>query len=123
MVEGGDLLGQDDRIVLGGQKDPRPEGDPLGGRHRGRKGDEGAESPAIVLHPDTFDECRRHVGPEGEMRVLGEIERVEAAFLGRAGKRGGGHIAISEECRDAETHEAQALPIFDVIMGRPYRHG
>jgi hypothetical protein len=115
MVEGGDLLGQDDRIVLGDQKDPGPEGDPLGGRHGSRKGDEGAESPAIVLDPHTFDEGRRHVGPEREMRVLGEIERVEAALLGGAGERARGHVAISEECGYAEPHEAQAAPFGSVM--------
>ena len=49
------------------------------------------------------------------MRVLGEIERVEAALLGGAGERARGHVAISEECGYAETHEAQVAPLGSVM--------
>ena len=83
MVERGHLLGQDDGVVLGGQQDAGAEADARGHGRRARQGDERVEAALVVVEPHAFDQRRRHVLADRQMRVLGHPERVEAELLDR----------------------------------------
>ena len=87
MVERGHLLGQHDRVVLGGQQDAGAEPDALGDGGRGGQRDEGVETALVVVEAHAFDQGGRRVLRDGEVRVLGQPERVEAELLDRDGER------------------------------------
>ena len=61
MVERGHLLGQEDRVVLGGEQDAGAEPDPR--RHRGRRGqrDERVEAALVVVEAHALDQRGRRV--------------------------------------------------------------
>ena len=71
MVERGQLLGQDDGVVLGDQHHPGAEEDPPGGRRRRGQGHDGVEAAAVVVGVHPLDQGRRLVGPHREVGVLG----------------------------------------------------
>ena len=104
MVERGDLLGQEDRVVLGGEQDARAEPDARGdGGGRGQR-DERVEAALVVVEADALDEGGRQVLAHGQVRVLGQPERVEAQLLDRDRQRGRRQVAVGEGGGDAEPH-------------------
>jgi hypothetical protein len=70
VVECGDLLGQNDRVVLRHEKNPGAKTEPFGGGGRGRKGYQGAKTSLVILSADAVNGCRRLVGPHRKVRVL-----------------------------------------------------
>ena len=108
VVEGGHLLGQHDRVVLGGQHHPGPEQQVRGHRRRRGQGHERVEAPPVVLEP-----ARPRPGPAAcRPAPAGGCARAgtasaKPAFLGRPGQVGRRHVAVGEEGGDPEAHGAQ----------------
>ncbi len=71
VVERGQLLGQDDGVVLGHQHHPGAEEDPPGGRSCRGQGHDRVEAAAVVVGVHPLDQGRRLVGPHREVGVLG----------------------------------------------------
>ena len=83
VVERGHLLGQQDRLVLRGEEDAGAEPDACrDGGGRGER-DQRVEAALVVVESHPADERGRRVLGHGEVRVLGQVERVEAEFLDR----------------------------------------
>ena len=88
MVEGGHLLGQQDRLVLGGEENAGAESDARGDGGGGGERDQWVEAALVVVEADAADERRRRVLLDGKVGVLGDVERVEAELLDRGGEDG-----------------------------------
>jgi len=87
-VEGGDRLGERDRVVLRNEADPGPEPEAVGDGRHGGQGDEGVEqTPEAVVHLRSTWGPRRAM--DGQVGVRGEEERVEAVLLHQAPIVGG----------------------------------
>ncbi len=69
--------------------------------------DRRVEAPPVVVRADPLDHRRRGGGPNRQMGVLGEEERVETARFGLAGEFGGCHRLVGEERGDPESQRAQ----------------
>ena len=70
VVEGGDLLGQDDRIVLGGEQNAGAQAEAAGGLDGRRERHQWAESSLVVIRPHPLDQRRRGVRPDRKVGVL-----------------------------------------------------
>ncbi len=104
MVEGCHLLGQEDRLVLGGEEDARAQPDARGHRGGGGEGHERVEATLVVVEAHATDEGRRRVLLDGKVCVLGQVERVEAELFDRHGEGGRRQVGIGQGGGDAETH-------------------
>ena len=74
--------------------------------HRGGRGerDQRVEAALVVVEAHAADQCRGRVLPDGEVGVLGQVERVEAELLDGRGQGGRRQVAIGEGGGDAEAH-------------------
>src|SRR5262245_41137224 len=79
VVDGGDGLGERDRVVLGDEADSGSEGDRAGPVRRHAEGDERIERSAVFRFRWTAP--RRRPMLDGKVRVLGDKERTQAAGL------------------------------------------
>ncbi len=102
-VQGGGLLREDDRVVLGDQRDAGAELEPLGhggGLAQGHEGVEGApvHLGEVAAHGGGGDAVDRDVG------VLRQVEAGEPALLEAAGQAYGGDGAVGEEDGRGDPH-------------------
>ena len=78
-IEGRDFLGQEQRMSLGNEHDPRPELDAARGARGAREGDEGIDEVRVGLGDDPVLGAREAaLRLHGNERVLGAPERLEA---------------------------------------------
>ena len=106
VVEGGDLLGQGDRVGLDRQRHRGREPDPAGHRRRGGQRDprvEGAGVAVVGQRLVTGARVRR-VAAYGDVGVLGHVEGVEATLLRRARQGGRGDPAVGGEQDETVAH-------------------
>ena len=104
MVERGHLLGQQDRLVLGGEQDAGAESDARGDGGGGGQRDQRVEAALVVVEAHAADERGRRVLLDGEVGVLGQVERVEAELLDRGGEDGRRQVVVGQGGGDAEAH-------------------
>jgi hypothetical protein len=103
VVEGGDLLGQIDRVVLGDEGDAGAEAQRPGDGRRLAEGDERVEGAAVL--GGKFAARRVRGGPlDGDVRVLRQVEPGEAALFQLTGEAGGGDRLVGEEDGDGDAH-------------------
>ncbi len=104
VVEGGDPLGERDRVVLGDQGDAGAEPEAFGDGGGLPEGDEGVQGPAVL--PGQLAARRVGRGPfDGDVGVLGQVEPGEAALLqfARQPHRGDGLVGQEDRGRDPHT--------------------
>ncbi len=104
VVQRRDLLGQEDRVVLGDEQHPRAQPDPSGRRRGGRQTHHRVEAPLVVVEVHPLDEPGRDVGTERQVGVLGEEQRREPPLLDGDGDLVGRHAAIGQKDGDPQLH-------------------
>src|SRR6266545_3131450 len=107
VVHAGHRLGRGDRVAFDDQADPAAHAQPRGGR--GRRGQRHEQVVAVpVLGRQRLPVVApRRVG--GDVRVLGEEQRVLAVLLDQPGHRAGSHAVVCREVPHPEVHD-RALP-------------
>jgi hypothetical protein len=103
-VERRNLLGIRDRIVLRRQRDAGSEQDALRQRRGGRERDDRVGAPVVLLGQLRLAGRRRRAPARRDVRVLGDVQGVEAAGLGLARQLRHVHGEIGGVNRDAELH-------------------
>ncbi|MDQ0909842.1 hypothetical protein QFZ22_005827 [Streptomyces canus] len=104
VVEGRDLLGEVDRVVLGDERDAGAETEPLGDGGGLAERDEGVEGTAVLARQVAAGRVRG--GPlDGDVRVLGQIQPGEAPRLQLTGDPGRGDGLVGEEDRHGNSHD------------------
>lgn len=103
VVEGRDLLGEVDRVVLGDQRDAGAEAEALGDRGGLAERDEGVEGAAVLGRQLAARRVRRHA-LHRDVRVLGQIQTGETALLQLTGEPDGGDGLVGEEDRHGDAH-------------------
>ena len=103
-VERRDRLGRDDRLTLRREQDAGAEHDALGAHRRRSERDEGIDRPAVFLGKLGVARWRRRAPRHRDVRVLGQVQRVDATRLGLDRELPHGHRAIGCEHRDAVAH-------------------
>ena len=99
-----EMLGQDDRVVLGGQEDAGPEADAGRDRGGGRQRHQRVETALVVVEAYPLDERRRDVLAHRQVGVLGQPERVEPELLHRQSQCGWREVEVGEGGGDAQAH-------------------
>ena len=102
-VERGDLAGGDDRISLGHQADAEAKPELLGRRRDRAERDEGIERVRVLARELAAAGIRR-LSARRNVRVLGEVERVEATLLACLAELHGIHGVLGREDPDSELH-------------------
>ncbi len=95
-VEGGHLLGRDDRVPLGHQCDAGAQQDPLGHRGGRAERDERVEGAVVDLRQLTTGRVRR-AAVHRDVGVLGDEQGVERSLLDGAPERGGRDALVGDE--------------------------
>src|SRR5438445_4863286 len=104
-VEGGDLLGRGDRVALDDEADAGAELQAPGRRGRRHERDEGVVGRPVVSREGA--PARPGAAPaRGDVRVLREPHRLEAALLERPGELVGGNRVLGRKHDDAVVHES-----------------
>ena len=105
VVERGGLVGQGDRVALDDQRDAGADPQALGGRRDRAQRHERIER-VRVLARQLVAARPRALAAGGDVRVLGDEERLEAGVLGGAAERDGRDGLVGDEHRQAELHWA-----------------
>ena len=105
VVERGGLVGQRDRVALDDQRDAGADAQALGGGRDRAERDERVER-VRVLARQLVAARPRALAAGGDVRVLGDEDRVEAGVLGGAAERDGRDRLVGDEHRQAELHGA-----------------
>ena len=103
-VEGGQLFCEGDVIVLRRQADPGSQLDAIGHGGRSRQGDVGVRRAAVFLGEHRFASGGRRAPTRGDMRVLGNIERVKPSIFGFLGQFDRADACVRSVNRDPDLH-------------------
>ncbi|MEZ5321010.1 MAG: hypothetical protein R2698_02810 [Microthrixaceae bacterium] len=109
-------LRRDDRIALGDEQDAGSQEDRSGPYRRGGEGDEGVHGAAVLLRELVLARGGWGDPGLGDVGVLGQVERLEAAGLRLHRQLVGPHRPIGGEHRDAETHRVTLRPGWVVVV-------
>ena len=105
MVEGGDGLGRDDRLALGGQGDAGAERDAsVVTAAAAARATSGSRRALVLLGQLGVAGRRRRAPADRDVGVLGEVERVEAPVLGLPGQLDDVHRLVGGEHGDPVAH-------------------
>ena len=104
-IEGGDLLGQQQRVPFRDQRDARAQIEGRGDSGRPREGDERIDEVRVALRDDPIGGARETAGAlHGHDRMLGAPQRLEAERLGGARHEGDVHVVSGQGHRDTDVH-------------------
>ncbi|GAA2796364.1 hypothetical protein GCM10019017_47190 [Streptomyces showdoensis] len=104
VVEGGDALGEGDRVVLADQGDAGAEQQVLGDGRGLAERDEGIEDPGVLGRQRAAVRIGRGA-LGGDVGVLGQVEPGEAALFELAGEPHGGDGLVGQEDRGRDPHD------------------
>src|SRR5690606_30399300 len=113
-VEGGDLLGQQDRVALDDQRDAGADAQPLGDGGGGGQRDEGVERPVVRLRQLSPAGPRR-LPLDRDVRVLRQEQRPETALLQGPPQRRRRDPVIGHERRNTEFHCTPPCSVYATI--------
>jgi hypothetical protein len=101
MVDRGDFLGGDDRVALHDEADPAADPQPRRAHHGRRHRDEEVQGVDVASRQGAVADRERRLAARGDVRVLGEEERLVATLLDQAGERSRIDGVVRREHRDA----------------------
>ena len=105
-VQRGRRLRRGDGVALGDQRDPGAQRDRLGHLGGSRQHDERVERAAVLVGELGVARGRGRATADRDVRVLGQVERVESPRLGLDGELDRVHRPVGGEHRDPVAHRA-----------------
>ena len=121
-VDGGDLLGGDDGVPLDDEADARPEQEPFGAGGQRPEDHEGIGGAAELVG-DAVAAGGDGLGEGGDVGVLGDEQRLEAAVLQRPAEGPDVDAVPGGEGADAEPHEAPLASVMALCIQDTVRCG